>query len=175
MVSNAIFSLLRKRPILILLTFLFLLFNVLLNYFLSSEYALDLKFAYSVDQAYESISNLSKPDRELYKFGILALDFPYMIVYGLLGSGLSYCLWRNKKIVLIPIAIVFFDLLENILIINILNNFPEEKPLIAIMASTVTTFKWITVGLLFLSFLIGGLRSINFKRKKTVFHFENQK
>lgn len=164
MISNSIFSSLGKRLVLILLTCLFFLFNILLNHFLSSEYALDLKFAYSVDQAYSAISNLSKPDRDLYKFGILVLDFPYMIVYGLLASGLTYCLWRNRKIVLIPISIVFFDLIENVLIISILNNYPTKKPVLAFMASIVTTCKWMTVGLLFLSFLIGGFRLIKFKR-----------
>lgn len=164
MISNTIFTSLGKRSVLILLTFLFLLFNILLNYFLSSEYALDLKFAYSVDQAYDSIGNLSKPDREIYKFGILALDFPYMIVYGLLTSGLTFCLWKNKWIVLIPVSIMFFDLIENILIISILNNYPNEKPALAILASSATTSKWLFVGVLFLSFLIGGLRLVRFKR-----------
>ncbi len=164
MISNTIFSALGKRPILILLGCLFLWFNVLLNYFLPSEYALDLKFAYTVDQAYAAISNLSKPDRDTYKFGIWALDFPYMIVYGLLASGLTFYLWKKKSIVLIPLSIMFFDLIENILIVSILNNYPTEKPVLAIMASFATTSKWLMVGVLVLCCLIGGLRLIKFRR-----------
>lgn len=174
MVSNAFFSSIVKRHVLILLAFLFVLFNFLLNYFLPSEYALDLKFAYSVDQAYYAISNLSKPDREIYRFGIFALDFPYMLVYGLLASGLLFCLWRNKIFVLIPLFIVFFDLLENILIIIILNNYPIEKPALAVMASFATTSKWLFVGLLLLSFLIGGLRLIKIKGNHSFSIFESE-
>ncbi len=174
MVSNSFFSSLVKRHILILLAVLFLLFNFLLNYFLPSENALDLKFAYSVDQAYFAISNLSKPDREIYRLGIWALDFPYMIVYGLLASGLLFYLWRNKVIVLIPLFIVFFDLIENILIISILNNYPIEKPVLAIMASITTTSKWIFVGLLLLSILIGALRLMKTMRNHSILVNESE-
>ncbi|MEN2282635.1 hypothetical protein AAGF08_10900 [Algoriphagus sp. SE2] len=145
-----------------------------MNYFLPSEYALDLKFAYSVDQAYYAISSLSKPDREIYRFGIFALDFPYMIVYGLLTIGLIYYMWHNKVILLIPILIVFFDLIENILIVCILNSYPFERPVLAIMASVSTTSKWLFVGLLLLSLLIGLLRLIRFSRKESFSTIESE-
>ena len=155
MVSKAIFSSLERRPILITLTILFFGFNFLLKHFISAEYALDLKFAYSVDQAYQAIGSLSKSELNMYQFGIWALDFPYMVVYGLLATGLLYKLWRNKKLVFVPLFIVLFDGLENILISQLLENFPQRHEDLAIFASVFTTFKWVSAVFLIILLLLG--------------------
>lgn len=172
MFPKAIFLSLSRRSVLILLTLLFLIFNFLLNYFLPSEYALDLKFAYTVEQAYNAIGSLSKPDRDLYRIGILALDFPYMFVYGMLASGLLYLIWKNPKVLFIPLGIVLFDLIENILIIQILDSYPVEKPIMVTWASIITTCKWLTVGLLAL-FLIGGVVKFYLTKNYSYFHHLN--
>ena len=172
MSTKMIFSSLKKRSVLLFLTSLFILFNLLLNYYLPAEYALDLKFAYTVDQAYAALGSLSKPDREIYKVGLLALDFPYLVVYGLLATGILYILWGNKKLVVIPLMIMFFDFLENILIINLINNFPSQKPLLAWVASFCTTSKWIFVGLLFFLLIIGVSRMIRLSNKPFISFFK---
>lgn len=155
MVLKAIFLWLKKTSTLVFLTLLFFLFNVLLNYFLPSEYALDLKFAYSVDQAYQSLGNLSLSERNTYKFGIIALDFPYMLVYGLLSIGLLRILWKSSKVAILPLGIFLMDFFENILIIGILIDFPERHQVFATLASIFTTSKWMLVGLLAIFLLVG--------------------
>lgn len=172
MIPKAIFLSLSRRTVLISLTLLFLVFNFLLNYFLPAEYALDLKFAYTVEQAYIAIGNLSKPDRDLYRVGILALDFPYMFVYGMLASGLLFLVWKNPKVLLIPLGIVLFDLIENILIIQILDSYPVEKPIMVSWASIITTCKWLLVCLLALFLLVGTLR-LYLTKNFSILHHQN--
>ncbi|MBN3583427.1 hypothetical protein JYB64_13595 [Algoriphagus aestuarii] len=165
MSTSSFFSTLRKKSVLLFLAFLFVLFNLLLNYFLPAEQALDLKFAYSVDQAYLALGSLSKSDLALYKMGLLALDFPYLIVYGLLTTGVLLVLWESKKLTVVPLIIVLFDFFENILIIKLINNFPTQKPIFAWLASFCTTSKWIFIGLFLFLLLVGISRMIRLSNK----------
>lgn len=145
---------------------LFLSANFLLSAYMPKEHALDLKFGYSVEEAYGALSQLDTDERERYQQGILALDMPYLVIYFLFFSGILVRIWKKKQVVIIPFAILVFDFLENISVLRMLKLFPEQNEFAAIFASIFTTSKWVMIGVL-AAFIILGLILHFFKRSKS--------
>jgi len=142
-----------------ILTGLLLLFNFLLSSLLPADKVLDLKFGYSVQEAYEAIGLLDFESRETYRFGLWALDLPYMIIYGLLFSGLLYKIWKTQKVLILTLGVVLMDFFENLMVLRILKIYPLENQLLATLASLFTTCKWLLVGLMVLTILYGLFRN----------------
>lgn len=149
-----------------ILTGLLFLFNFLLSSQMPADQALDLRFAYSVQEAYEAIGMLDFESREIYSYGIWALDLPYMVIYGLLFSGLLYKIWKTQKVLILPLGVVLMDLFENLMVLRILKIYPLENQVLATLASFFTTSKWLLVGLMVLTILFGLLHNF-FTRKVT--------
>lgn len=147
-----------------ILTCLLFLFFFLLSSLLPADKVLDLRFAYSVQEAYELIGMLDLETRKIYRFGIWALDLPYMFIYGLLFSGLLHKIWKNQKVLIIPLGVVLMDLFENLMVLRILKIYPLENQALATLASLFTTCKWLLVGLMILTILFGLLHNF-FTRK----------
>ena len=149
---------------LLVLFALVLLVNFLLGQFMSKEHALDLKFAYSAQEAYDSILQLDETELSRYKIGILGLDMPYIIIYGLFFSGVLLKLWESRWMILIPIAIMVLDFFENIMVLQILNHMPEQRLALGSMASIFTTGKCIFVSILGLCIVSGLIRNLFTKK-----------
>lgn len=171
---NPLFHFLSKWRNLLLLFALFILANVLLGQFMPKEHALDLKFAYSSDEAFAALANLNDEERSNYKLGILAFDMPYLVIYGLFFSGILFKLWKKKWVALIPTAVAIFDLLENILVLQILKIFPDQNFGLAQFASVFTTGKWVMAGFLLVLILVGLFISIrNGMKSKSLSEIES--
>ncbi|TDQ19534.1 hypothetical protein DFQ04_1357 [Algoriphagus boseongensis] len=161
---KSFFEKISTKLVLVILALLFIWFNLMLNQFLSKDHALDLKFAYTAEQAYLSIGQLSFDQRKLYRFGIWALDMPYLLVYSIFLSGILYRLWGIRKIVFLPFVAAFFDLFENLMILRILKVFPRHEDFLAICASVCTSLKWISVLFIFLGIVIGLFKTLYFRQ-----------
>lgn len=157
-----------KTRNLCILVLLFGWFNLMLSQFLSKDHALDLKFAYTVEEAYLSIGQLNLEQRILYRFGIWALDMPYMIVYGLLVGGILYRFWGKSRIVLFPLAIVVSDFFENVMILRILKVFPSENDPLALLSSGFSTAKWIFVAFAFGGIILGVLKWVTQRKSNSI-------
>ncbi|MBS4070728.1 hypothetical protein ACFPIK_01875 [Algoriphagus aquatilis] len=153
---NTLFEFLGNKRSLYVLLILFAILNFSLTYFMPKDQALDLKFAYSVEEAYLLLGQLNQSQREFYCFGAWALDLPYMIVYTLFFSGILYRLWNKKRIAWIAFFILLADFFENIFILQVLKNYPSHLSDTVMYASIFTTSKWIFVGVVLLS-IVGGL------------------
>jgi hypothetical protein len=129
-----------------------------------SDHALDLKFAYSAQEAYDSILQLDESELRRYKVGILGLDMPYIVFYGLFFIGVLLKLWKSQWTIFIPVTIMVLDFFENLMVLKILNQLPEQQLSLGSMASFFTTGKWIFVSILGMSILLGLLRKV-FLRK----------
>ena len=143
-----------KRNIIIgLLTIIFfniILFPVIPKLFgVNVFFPLDLSFAYSSQEAYAFLSNMSEKERDVYFFSEIFVDFPYAIIYTFvylllvyrLSSNLSAS--KNKYFLAVPLLIGFFDVLENLFIIFILKFYPIKLYSLSFMASIFTSCKWI--------------------------------
>lgn len=123
------------------------------------DYALDLMFAYTPEEAFMALSHLDLEQRKLYRFGIWALDMPYMIIYCFLFSGFLLKIYNNKKMVLLPATIMLMDFFENITVLRMLKLFPIQDNSLALIASSFTTLKWVLVGML-VGLIVYGLISV---------------
>ncbi len=158
---KVLFELLSKWKNLLLLTSLFLLFNFLLSNIMPKDFALDLMFAYTPEEAYNALSQLDSEQRKLYRFGIWALDMPYMIIYSFLFSGVLLRIYKNKKMVWIPATIMLMDFFENLTVLRMLKLFPIQDNSLALIASAFTTMKWVIVGMMIILIVYGTISVLN--------------
>lgn len=159
-----LFEYLEKGKNILFVGCLFLLFYALLCTFMSKENALDLKFAYSVEQAYVALGNFDAEERSTYRWGIWLLDMPYMIIYWLFFTGILLRLWDIRKVIWVPTVIVLLDFMENLAVLRMLKIFPKENADLASFASIFTTCKWIAVALLMVLLFFGVINHL-FQRK----------
>ena len=159
---NLLFQFISKWTSIVVLFCLFVLFNILLGAFLPKEYALDLMFAYSPKDAHTALGHLDMSQQANYAVGIWALDMPYIGVYFLFFSGLLIKVWKYNKVVLLPAAIAVADLFENLSVLRILALFPHESEILAVIASFFTTSKWVLIGILAVSMVVGVLLRLFF-------------
>lgn len=161
-----------KKSVLLILFFATILFNFLLSYFMPKDYALDLKFAYTYWEAFQSISAMDLEARSLYKIGIWVLDFPYLMIYSGFLVGILLRLYGKQPLIYIPFLIGTVDLLENIMETAILDTFPYSNHYLVLFASFFTTCKWILVAGVALSIIVGVVRV--FVTKKHSWHSKSE-
>lgn len=150
-----IFQNLTKGKNILLLACLFLIFNLLLNHFMPKDHALDLKFAYSVEEAYLALGSLDLEARKIYRTGIWLFDMPYMVVYSLLFSGILLKLWGTKRLVLLPFLVLLMDFLENLMILRMLRIFPRGDDYLAGFSSLFSTCKWLLIAVMLITVCLG--------------------
>lgn len=107
--------------------------------------ALDTRFVYSASEAFNVLEMMGENIREKYLMVIWALDTPYMMIYFLLLVGIFSKTWKQKRFQFLPVAIVAFDFLENVLVSILLVTFPTENYLLGYFASFFTSAKWVCV------------------------------
>ena len=159
---------LSSTRVLVILGILFLAFNAVIPQFLPKDYALDLRFAYSKAEACYLLSQLSFEQISDYKFGLLALDMPYLLTYSLFFGCLLFRLWGNSLIVVAPFLAALADFSENVSVYRILNSLPSEADHLFLWASVSSTTKWIFVVILFSGVFGGILRKILSKKSAIV-------
>lgn len=173
-IMNSLFHFLSNWRNLLLLFGLIIIANLLLGIYMPKAQALDLKFAYTPDEAFAAISELNEEERSRYKLGLLAFDMPYLVIYCLFFSGILLKLWKKKWILLIPSSIMFFDFFENVLVLQLLKNFPDQNEMLALFASVFTSGKWVMVGVLFVSIVSGLIFLLLNRTKPKGFSEKNQ-
>jgi hypothetical protein len=152
---RSLFEFLSKSKNLLLLACLFILFNFLLGSFIPKEYALDLKFAYTADEAYLALGSMNWEIRNIYRMGVWFLDMPYMVIYSLFFTGILFRLWRSRKVAWLTLSILLMDLMENILVLRLLKTFPGRNESLAMYCSLFSTIKWTLVVVMVMMIFIG--------------------
>jgi hypothetical protein len=128
---------------------------------------LDLMFFYTPEQAFDMIEKYGEAGRSLYFRIELTADILYPIIYtlffGLLLSWLFQRAFQSgssmQKLNVLPLGMLFFDLLENIGIVTMLSIYPAIPSFMAWVTMLFGTLKWglfaVTVGLV----LVGLVRA----------------
>ncbi len=121
---------------------------------------LDTRYFYTPEEAYRTISSYSTTGREMLRSLYLSVDVAYPLLYStLLTLLVSWVLkqsthpesrWRRLNI--LPLGAIFFDLLENISIVAMLTAFPNQLRIVAQLALIGTMGKYfllsVSVGLI---------------------------
>lgn len=125
---------------------------------------LDLKPFYSAQEAFTALGRYGTEGRKLYRRFLVA-DFAFPVAYGL---GLAFLLTRTARAVggngtpwlranLLPLGIAFFDYVENLCILGMLNVYPEISLPLGSLAGIATLSKHLLTFATFLCLASGGL------------------
>ncbi len=158
---------------------LFLLFAIVLiplfgaNPFHESVRLLDVRFWYTETDVRELFCFLDEEGRAAYTFFSLYIDMLYPIAYSLflvLILGLLFTKSSINHILVLrlrflPIGIAFFDYIENIIILLLLNKFPGISSVLVKFGAIVTLSKWIVFAVTFILLLFLIIFLLNSKLK----------
>lgn len=109
---------------------------------------LDTQFGFSIEFVTTFLTSLNKNGRLAYKFTAICVDFPYLIIYSITYSLVFIKTFeinkinRFKTLALLPFGILFFDVLENLGIIHLINSFPNLSENSIYMTSIFNQAKW---------------------------------
>jgi len=112
---------------------------------------LDLLIWYSPETAFQSIEAYGPEGRGLYRFIQLTADVVYPIIYTVFFMLLLGWLLIKQRggmpalVVFVPLAIFFFDMLENGCIVAMLTAFPKTFYGVAVLSGAATFLKWASV------------------------------
>ena len=141
---------------------LFILFNFCGLIFILLPYGiiwnmLDLHFNYTSADVFKSFYQMGEKGRYINLYSTLIIDTIYPVLYTSLMLGAYVTLFKKNKLILfLPITVFILDIFENINIVYMNITFLNLNETQVMIASTITSFKWITVfGMLI--FLIFGL------------------
>ena len=140
---------------------LFILFNLCGLIFILLPYGivwnmLDLHFSYTSADVFKSFYQMGEKGRYINLYSTLIIDTAYPILYTSLLLGALNNLFKNKKFYFLPITIFILDISENINIAYMNTTFLNLNETQVMIASTITSSKWITI-FVTLSLLIFGL------------------
>lgn len=140
-----------KKPTLMLLILfgIILIFNLYIfpTFVISNPdtKALDTMLCYSPEEAYDVLSGFSQNELQRYSISLLTVDILYPLIYGLFFALSISQLFVQKRLLLIPLAVFIFDVLENIGIATLINYYPEKIYCLAKITSTFTSLKWLGI------------------------------
>lgn len=140
---------------------LFLILQIAYNIFILSSFivktpqgeslpVLDLMFGFSHEVAYNVIASYGEAGRQSMLFVTWVIDTIYPVIYTIFNIlAVTYLLkkvlpegntWR--KLNLIPLLVLIFDLIENRGIGSMLSSFPEPNIMASQVASIANVLKW---------------------------------
>ena len=132
---------------------------------------LDTRFSYTYEDVRSAFERLGVDGRNVYSDLSSRIDMIYPLIYGLLF--ILVLAWALKKLTrpgspalwlaFLPVIGMFFDYLENLTTIKLLNSFPELDPESVAFAERMTILKH---GFLFLSVALAVLLSITAMAKR---------
>ena len=170
-----------RRNILVLLV-VFLIFNVgilpiagaRIESYSGGVGPLDLRPAYTAEEAYTSLAAYGEEGRRFYLLVELTVDLLYPVAYTLFFSlTIVYCLRQVlpaghtlQRAALLPWVGMLADFVENAGIAWLLLNYPNRLDNVAVFTSTVTTIKWI-FAIAAMAATAGGLGALVLRRLRT--------
>ena len=142
-----------KLNIIIGILFILLINIVIFPYFsfenVSIKSILDLRFGFSKEDVLSLLSSMKENGRKRYLLTTLSIDTPYALFYGLIYTFIIEKLSKDTFIksfpylILIPLFISIFDLLENSGIIYFCLKFPDINNRIVTIFSFANQLKWV--------------------------------
>ena len=129
----------------------------------------DMRFGYTIEEARQFLTALSKEGRNLYLTRQLPLDFVYPLAYGLFFATLFTALNGKKTLLnLLPVLLAGADYIENISILLMLRHDSTYLTDMQVrISSGATIVKTVLMYLCFLLIIILLIRWIIRKKKKT--------
>jgi hypothetical protein len=168
------------------LIFLFLIYTIFPAYFLKNAEekinqlagkkvgVIDLTVGFNPQKILQMVADYGDEARAYYAQTEMTTDVIYPIVYALLFGVILTLLYRNKAykpfswINSLPFIALFFDYLENICIVSLLQNYPSQSLNVATFCEVFKMLKWISFGISVVLILYGLIRVIMTKFSPTL-------
>ena len=131
---------------------------------------IDLTFGFNPDKTLQMVEDYGDAARAYYAKIEMTTDVAYPIVYTLLFGIILSLLYRNTSyswVNIVPLACLLFDLLENVTIVTLLSNYPEQSSTVAALCEIFKLLKWISFGLVILLVIFGAVVRIKSRIKAT--------
>lgn len=136
---------------------------------------LDMLFCYSQQQAYTMLDSIGEHGRFIYT-ALLGIDFIFAVAFMLFQSLIITLLMRRAGLLerfgilnMLPFLRSGLDILENVMLLTMIYNYPVRLRAAAILASVFTLSKWIVfyalIALLFI-LITSLIRKKLFTKKK---------
>lgn len=119
---------------------------------------LDTMLNYSTKEAYEQLAAYGEYGRTICLLSTLILDSLFPLLYGAFMGLILVFLFRETKykvLILLPLAVILVDYVENSHIAFLIINFPEKLPLVVYCSNVVTLIKWSLIGLVLMAVSFG--------------------
>jgi hypothetical protein len=123
---------------------------------------IDLLVGYDPARVSEMVDAYGTKGRAIYAQGELTLDLAYPFIYTFLFCIILTLLFRHRTytsfrlVNVLPVGILFFDLLENCCIVYLLKTYPDPSLVVTSLCSLLTNLKW-TVTMIVLGLVLYGL------------------
>ncbi|GAB3643744.1 hypothetical protein [Spirosoma arcticum] len=125
---------------------------------------IDLTFGINPERTLRMVADYGPAGRAYYATTEMTLDVAYPLIYSLLFAVLLTMLYRTApalhRIQLLPVAALLLDLLENAMIVTLLNTYPDQSQLVAMVCEVAKLLKWVVAGLLLALVLAGLVRRL---------------
>ncbi|MDA9373031.1 hypothetical protein N9R19_01200 [Pelagibacterales bacterium] len=120
---------------------------------------LDLNLSYTSADVFKSFYQMGENGRYINLYSTLILDTFYPILYTSLILGAYVKLFKNNNLILfIPITAFLLDITENINIAYMNINYLDLNETQVMLASVVTSIKWLTITTMILALVFGYLK-----------------
>jgi hypothetical protein len=122
--------------------------------------SIDTSILYSVEDLYLIISGYTREVRLAYIYQRFTFDLIWPLIYGLfIVITTAYLLIKIKikrlnNLIYFPLTAILLDFLENISVSILMFIYPIRINAIALLASLITTLKWITLSYAFIQIII---------------------
>ncbi|MBI9100624.1 MAG: hypothetical protein JEY91_19270 [Spirochaetaceae bacterium] len=138
----------------------------------------DTSFFYAPQVVYDTIAAYGETGRAAYIYDRWTFDLIFPFVYGLfILSAIAFSVFRigwvffrSSRWIIVPIAAMVLDLLENTFLSLAMGLYPSEYSILAVCASAATVLKWLFVttamGLAFLFPLLLVVNKLTDRRKR---------
>lgn len=132
---------------------------------------IDLTMSFDPDRTLNMIADYGPAARAYYARTELTTDVIYPLVYALFFAVILTLLFRDKAykpfwwVTLFPFVNQFFDYLENATIVGLLNSYPSQSYMLAVLCEVFKLVKWITLVIVVGLILYGIIRLISGRRQ----------
>ncbi|MCC7028870.1 MAG: hypothetical protein IT257_01095 [Chitinophagaceae bacterium] len=131
---------------------------------------IDLTLGFNPQRSLQMVADYSEEARKYYTFTELTTDMVYPPVYAFFFAIMLSLLYRNSPyrwVNVMPFGTMLADYLENIQIISLLKNYPQQSSNMAAMLEVIKLFKWLSFGSVILLVLTGGVLRLSGKWKRS--------
>ena len=133
---------------------------------------IDLQLGFNPKHTLQMVEDYGEQGRAYFRHTELTLDIVYPIVYSLLFAVIITMIYRKLLgrpvgyLNLLPFVAWFFDLLENITIVNLLSHYPEQSMLMATLCELFKMIKFLVIAMILLVIIVGLVRLLLMMMKK---------